>query len=157
LCYDLLMVRINITNLEGFYALICCDLIPYYVAIMTNSFLILFIKIKAMIALILQCVYKYFVCHMKKKNLYTSLILSHHHFHIHTSFFISLSRKNILKEVEKKERRKQFYIFSLSLITTHINISNFYLYWKNKHKNIRKGSQKRKKGDFENFLNVRHS
>jgi len=52
-----------------------------------------------------------------KKKIYTSLILSHHQYHIHTSFFISLSKqnekKNILKEVEN--RKKIFATLPLSL------------------------------------------
>jgi len=63
----------------------------------------------------------------------------------HTPPFSSLfQKKNILKEVEKR-RRKYSLHFSNSLITTHIDTSHLYLYWKNKHKNIRKGSKKKNK------------
>ena len=41
------------------------------------------------------------------------------------------------KHIEKGEK-KTFSTLFLSLITTHIDTSHFYLYWKNKHKNIRK-------------------
>jgi len=45
----------------------------------------------------------------------------------------------------KKEEENILYTLSLSLITTHIDTSHRYLYWKNKHKNIRKGSKKKRK------------
>jgi len=40
----------------------------------------------------------------------------------------------ILKEVGKKKEKKTFSTLSLSLITTHIDTSHLYLYWKNKQK-----------------------
>jgi len=85
---------------------------------MINSILILFITIKAEIALILQgvSINTHSVKITKKqKILYTSLILSHHHSHIQTSFLSLFQKKNILKEVEKKI----LYSSSLFLITTH--------------------------------------
>jgi len=72
---------------------------------MTNSFLILFVTIKAEIA---RCEYKYTLCHMvrgteiKKRILYTSLILSHHHSHIHISPLISLKKIKHIKGGKKK-------------------------------------------------------
>jgi len=114
---------------------------------MTNSFLILFIIIKAEIALILQGVSINRHSVKKEKNfLYTSLILSNHHSHTHL-IFLSLfqQKKKHIEGGRKKKAKKTFSTLSPSLITTHIDTSHFYLYWKNKHKNIRKGSKKKKK------------
>jgi len=61
----------------------------------------------------------------EKKILYTSLILSHHHSHIHTSFFISL-KKNILKEVEEKEENI-LYTLSSSHYHPHRHLSSLSL------------------------------
>jgi len=107
-----------------------------------------------------MCEYKYTLCHIERgrkkrgKILYTSLILSHHHSHIHKSF-LSLLKKHI-EGVRAKKKKKTFSTLSLSLITTHIDTSHLYLYWKNKHKNIRKESKKKRKekrwGDIEIFL-----
>jgi len=53
----------------------------------------------------------------EEEILYTSLILSHHHSHIHTPFLISL-KKNILKEVEKRRRKHSLPSLFLSLPPT---------------------------------------
>jgi len=86
---------------------------------MINSTLILFIKIKTEIALILQGVSintHYVKITNKQKILYTSLILSHHHSHIHTSF-LSLFQKK--KHIEGGRKKNILYSSSLFLITTH--------------------------------------
>jgi len=44
---------------------------------------------------IASCEYKYALYHDEEKILYTSLILSPHHSHIHPSSFISLKKKHI--------------------------------------------------------------
>jgi len=85
---------------------------------MTNSILILFVTIKAEIAFILQGVSINTHSVMTEEEiLYTSLILSHHHSHIHTPFLISL-KKNILKEVEKRRRKHSLPSLFLSLPPT---------------------------------------
>jgi len=43
----------------------------------------------------------------EKKILYTSLILSHHHSHIHTSFFISISKQKKHIGGGRKNKRKK--------------------------------------------------
>jgi len=52
----------------------------------------------------------------KKKFLYTSLILSHNHSTNTSPFFISLSKKNILKEVKKREEN---ILYTLSFSRYH--------------------------------------
>ena len=109
---------------------------------MTNSFLILFITIKAKIALILQGVSINTHSVMTEKKVpYTSLILSDHHSHIHTSFFISLE-KNILKEVEKKEENI-LYTLSFSHYHRHRHLASLSLLEK-QTQNITKGSKNKK-------------
>jgi len=82
--------------------------------------------------------------------LYTSLILSHHHSHIHTYFFISLSKKKtILKEVKKREEDYLYFLFLSHY--THTDASHFYLSWK-KHKNIIKGHKKKEKAEGTSML-----
>ena len=109
------------------------------VAIMINSFLILFITIKVEIALILQgmSINTHSVMITKKqKILYTSLILFHHHSHIHTSFLslFQTKQKNILKEVEK-----QYSLLFLSLSHYHPHTSFIISIEKN-----RKGEKKKR-------------
>jgi len=99
---------------------------------MTNSFLILFITIKAKIALILQGVSINTHSVMTEKKVpYTSLILSDHHSHIHTSFFISLpkQKKHIEGDNNRKKKKKKNILYTISfyLITIHIDTSHFYL------------------------------
>jgi len=110
---------------------------------MTKSFLILFVTIKAEIALILQCVsINTHSVMTEKKILYISLIIFYHHSYTHLLFYLFL-KKNI--EGGKKKEKKTFSTVSLSLITTHIDTSHLYLYWKNKKKSIRKGSKRKRK------------
>ena len=122
---------------------------------MTKSFLILFVTIKAEIALILQCVsINTHSVMTEKKILYISLIIFYHHSYTHLLFYLFL-KKNI--EGGKKKEKKTFSTVSLSLITTHIDTSHLYLYWKNKH-NIRKGRKKNRKGEhILKLFKVRHS
>jgi len=90
---------------------------------MINSFLILFITIKVEIALILQgvSINTHFVMITKKqKILYTSLILSHHHSHIHTSFLSLFQTKK--KHIEGGRKKYILYSSSLFLITTHTSL-----------------------------------
>ena len=113
---------------------------------MINSFLIFFITIKVVeIALILQGVSINTHSAGKRKKIYSIYFSNSFSSPLpHTPPFLSLfQKKSILKEVEKKEK-KTFSTLSLSLITTHKDTSHLYLYWKNKHKNIRKGSKKKR-------------
>ena len=86
---------------------------------------------------------------IEKKNLYTSLILSHHHSHIHTSFFISLSKQK--KHIEGGRRSKEniLYTLSFSLIITHTEPSHFYFSWKKNTKILEKEAKikKERKGE----------
>jgi len=76
-----------------------------------------------------------------EKILSISLILSHHHSHIHTSFLISLKQKHI----EGGRKKNILYTLSLPLIITHIDTSRLYLYWKNKHKLEKEAKTKKKR------------
>ena len=75
--------------------------------------------------------------------------------HIHISFFyLSFKKKHIEGGGTKKRNLSSFSTLSLSLITTHIDTSHLYLYGKNKHKNIRKGSKKKEKRKGEEILKI---
>ena len=128
MCSNLLTVRINITNLDWFCALICYDF-----------FLILFITIKAEIALILQCVSINTPLSWPKKDIfYTSLILSHHHSHTHLLFYLSFKKKYI--KGGRKRRKHSLHSLFVSHYYPHKPIS-FLSLLKKKQKNIRKGDK----------------
>jgi len=55
-----------------------------------------------------------------------------------------------LKEVEKKKKKT----FSLPLITTHIDTSHLYLYWKNKQKLEKEARNKKEKRKGEEILKI---
>jgi len=117
---------------------------------MINSFLILFLTIKVEIALILKCVSintHSVMTEKRKKILYTSLILSHHHSHIHTSSFISLNKKHI--EGGRKSKKIIFSTLplSFSLPPTHLF---YYLSWTK----IDKEKRKKREGSY-NIQNER--
>jgi len=140
LCSDLLMIKINIIDLDWFCALICYDFIPIMCCYHDQFFpYILFITIKTEIA---RCEYKYTLCHMKmdqkKEILYTFLILSHHHSHIHNPFSISLSKKNIKEHIEGG-RKKKHSLHSLFLSHYHPTQTHLiFISLEKKNKNIRK-------------------
>jgi len=94
---------------------------------------------------------------LKKKNsLHFSNSFTSRLPHTHPIFYLSFkTKKNISKEVEKKKKKKKtFSTLSLPLITTYIDTSHLYLYWTNKHKNIRKGSKKKEKRKGEEILKI---
>jgi len=115
----------------------------------------LFITIKAEIALILQGASintHSIITEKEKDSLHFSTSLPSPLPHTHLLFYLSLKKKHT-----EGGRKKTFSTHSLTLITTHIDTSRLYLYWQNKHRNIRKGSKKKKRkekrwGDIENFL-----
>ena len=125
---------------------------------MTNSFLILFITIKAEITLILQGVSINTHSVVTKKNiLYTYLILFHHHSHIHTSFLISLQKKRI-EGGRQKEEENILYTLSSSHYHPHRHLSSLSLL--EKQTQIRKGSKNKKekrKGEELKIFKVHHS
>ena len=111
---------------------------------MTNSFLILFITIKAEIALILQgvSINTHSVMTERKNSLHFSNSFPSPLPHTHL-FLISLKKKKHI-EGGRKKKKNILYTLSFSHYHPHRHLSSLSLL-KKKHKNIIKGAKKKEK------------